>query len=457
VHRRILFVALTAVTLALILLGAPLAIAARELLIQDERGELASAAIEVAVRVPQEMGADDQISLDQGPGIIHLAVYDGNGARMAGVGPTRPDWVTRTALQGDPTTGFDEDDLIAAVPVLNDQNVVAVVRAASSRRSLTEHQLLAFLALFGAAAVALAAAMVLALWLARRLSVPLDELREAAEELGDGNFAVRAPASGIKELDGVAASLNVTAHRLGQLVDRERAFSAHASHQLRTPLTALRLRLDQAIRGDRSELETAAHESMTIVDDLETTVEDLLAISRGRSAAVEPLDLDRLLEGLPGRWEGLLAADGRTLVIRQDDPPVAAAREATVRQVLDVLIDNAYRHGGGSVRVIAREASGALAIDVVDDGRPGVSSADVDAEFTRASIDSRPRGAAIAQAPPRRDATRGTRTAVRRGGTGIGLALAGSLLAADGGRLLLSSVPGRTTATVLLPASDTTA
>ena len=320
--------------------------------------------------------------------------------------------------------------------------------------------MLTLAAVGGAAIFASFLAMLLALRLAWRLATPIKELSYAAEELGDGNFASRAPTSGIRELDAVAGSLNLTAQRLGQLVERERAFASHASHQLRTPLTALRLRLDTALHGDPADLGPATTEAMAIVDDLEATVEDLLAVSRGRTSAVAALDLGQLLAGLPQRWEALLAAEGRRLVIRTDDPPVGAGRAATVRQVLDVLVDNAYRHGGGTVEVLARDASGALAIDVLDEGRDGSSTA-VTAQFTRVgatdgALDARPGTAALppGQRPEpggRRGAGPRARAGSRRGGTGIGLGLARSLVVADGGRLLLTSSPGRTCATVLLP------
>ena len=452
-QRRILVVALLAVALALTLLGAPLAVVAKRLLLADERGELVTEAVKHAVTVPRNLHDGGQVTLTDTNPNMHVAVYDGDGRTIAGLGPDDPDPIVALALKGAPADGFAGNDLVAAVPVMRGEDVVAVVRASSPRGVLLHRELEAYALMTGVALFASIGAMLLALRLARRLSTPIESLREAAEELGDGNFAVRAPSSGIRELDGVAASLNLTAQRLGQLIDRERAFSANASHQLRTPLTALRLGLDSAAHGDGRDLPTAAGDALAIVDDLETTVEDLLAVARGRTGEVSTLDLDGLMAGLAHRWEGLLNAEGRGLTIRQDDPPPGAARAATVRQVLDVLIDNAYRHGGGTVRVIAREATGALAIDVTDEGRPGVASAAVDAEFVRIATGTRER---ITQ--PTEVITRWTghraRAGSRRGGTGIGLGLARSLLAADGGRLLLTSAPGRTCATVLLPEAD---
>ena len=380
-------------------------------------------------------------------------------------------------MEGEPSKGFAGDDLVAAAPVEGGGDIIAVTRASSHRHELRERELLTFAAIGGVAVFASLMSLLLALRLAVRLAAPIRDLQQAAEELGDGNFAVRAPTSGIGELDAVATSMNVTAQQLGELVSRERAFAAHASHQLRTPLTALRLRLDSALHGGPQDLSTAVDESLAIVDDLESTVHDLLAVSRGRTGAAARLDLDTLLSGLPHRWQGLLEADGRGLTIRTDDPPAATGRAATVRQVLDVLIDNAYRHGGGAVQVVARDSSGALAIDVVDEGRPGESS-HVDAQFARISSGGRSgsvdRSADLiasghGQAPPAPASSPATapttveqtgrrpgrgRQAARRGGTGIGLGLARSLLVADGGRLLLTSAPGRTCATVLLPGAD---
>ena len=462
--RRILVVVLTAVALAVTLLGVPLAFALREATREEERGRLLVEAVNIQVEIPRSLFKDGgkNVDLPDNTAGMHVGVYDGDGHLLAGEGPTEPDAIVQEALDGEEADGFAGEDLVAAVPVLRDDRVVAVVRTSSRRDELIERDLKTFAAIAGVAGFAALMAMLLALRLVVRLARPIRDLQDAAEELGDGNFAIQAPLSDIGELDAVAAALNATALRLGQLVDRERAFSANASHQLRTPLTALRLRLDSAIHsGDPRVVRPALGESVAIVDDLETTVEDLLAVSRGRVGGVAALDLDALLGGLPHRWQALLAAEGRALLIRQEYPPVAAGRAATVRQVLDVLIDNAYRHGGGTVRVVARDASGALAIDVVDDGRPGASDV-VDAEFARISAGGRsgsmdrtadPSTARPAELPSRRSGPR-ARGGTRRGGTGIGLGLARSLLVADGGRLLLTSAPGRTCATMLLPSVD---
>jgi signal transduction histidine kinase len=456
VQRRILAVALIAVALAVTLLGAPLAFVQRQYLVTEQQSVLDGEAARLALSVGRDLdeGRDPAIPEDA-PADMHLAIYDGGGTLITGLGPSDGDDVVRGAGEKQhPVDGFTENDLVAAIPVVHDGGVAAVVRASSPRAVLLRHQLLTVAAVGGAAVLAATLAMLLALRLAWRLASPIKELTLAAEELGDGNFAIRAATSGIGELDAVAASLNATAQRLGDLVERERAFVSHASHQLRTPLTALRLRLDSALRDpDRAGRMTV--EARDLIDDLEATVEDLLAVSRGRTAAIAALDLDTLLSGLPPRWEALFAAEGRRLVVRVDDPPIGTGRVATVRQVLDVLLDNAYRHGGGTVEVVARDASGALAIDVADEGREGAA----DRVNARLNSIGAPNGTGSTTGPqpvtPAGAAGRGGATR-RRGGTGIGLGLARSLVVADGGRLLLSSVPGRTCATVLLPPAEPT-
>jgi len=182
-------------------------------------------------------------------------------------------------------------------------------------------------------------------------------------------------ASDVAEIDDIARALTVTAQRLGTALERERSFSADASHQLRTPVAALRLVLETELAAPRLSPQLALLDALGNVERLESTIEQLLALARDiEHAERTPLDVHRLGVDLQKRWFDPLAASRRRLEITiADDLPRVRASPAAVLHALDVLVDNAYRHGLGDVAVHARATTGGLAIDVSDEG-PGVTN-----------------------------------------------------------------------------------
>ena len=126
------------------------------------------------------------------------------------------------------------------------------------------------------------------MWEARRLSRPLDALTAAADRLGDGDFSAQVAPSGVVEIDTVARSINATADRLAVVLERERAFSADASHQLRTPLTALRLRLEGEVLSSDDAPRPALVHALEEIDRLQSTIEDLLRLARMPRATADP-------------------------------------------------------------------------------------------------------------------------------------------------------------------------
>lgn len=424
-RRRILTVAITAVLVAIVLLAAPLAVAVHLLYLTDEQGELERAALRAVVVVDPVLAKGDPVDIPQAEPDVRLGVYDTHGRLVAGTGPTDGGAVVTGAAAGEVEHGNEDGFLVAAVPVTSGGTVLGVVRAASPVSGVWLRTFLTWGLMVGIACVAIAVAVVVARRQARELSTPLEALAGAARSLGDGDFSVRTTRSGVEEIDDTGAALDVTAARLGELLERERAFSTNASHQLRTPLTALRLRLESALGPPRGDLVEAAQAAMVSADDLERTIEELLSLARSRSVGPTGprVSADVVLHELATRWSGPLGAAGRTLVTRSElDSPTAVLSTAAVKQVLDVLVENALRHGTGVIEVVVREAGVAVAVDVRDEGSALSVESDI---FTRGRSGD--------------------------GGHGIGLALASDLARAQGGRLLLARTAPATVFTLLLP------
>jgi signal transduction histidine kinase len=428
VRKRIVSLTVLAAVLAIGLFGIPLAAGVARYYLADERGELQRVADEATLAVSGDLlrGRDSAEMPTAEPGIA-LGLYNPVGHKIGGRGPVQADAAVRGALHGHVTNGDSGGDLVVAVPVADNERVVAVIRAATTRWQVYVRIARTWLLMVAIGAVAIMLSWLVARHQARRLAQPIEEMAQTAQRLGDGDFSVRTRPTGIPEIDSAGASLDATAERLGTLLTRERAFSADASHQLRTPLTGLRLRLEAARDNPRVDTQAAMTSAIAAADRLERTITELLALARDTPRRTEPLRVNTLLEEVRQNWHADLAARGRPLRIEiAPELPVCMASTAAVRQILDVLIDNAVRHGAGAVTLGVRESGDALAIDVIDEGT--VITDDSGDLFRR-------------------------RTAAS--GHGIGLAMARSLAEAEGGRLLLSR-PSPPTFTLLLPARGIT-
>lgn len=428
-RSRIVGLAVWASILATVLFGVPLGVAVLQYAVQDERSDLARTARDVSIDVSGDVEGDEEIDADdvdrRGP--VDVAVYDEDGDRLAGTGPDGDSEELDRALDGGFGAGSDDGHYIVAVPITHSDEVVGAVRAAVPRSEVWEQVLPVWAGMGALAALAVGTAWLVGRRQARRLALPLEELAVGARLLGDGDFSVRTRARGIKEIDSVGSALNSTAGRLDDLLARERAFSADASHQLRTPLAGLRLRLEAALEQPDQDPRSAIVASLADADRLEATIDELLALARNtRTTLAAPTDLGALLDELSPEWRERLALHDRAFEVTiEPGTPDAWASGAAVRQVLRVLVDNATTHGGGTVSVTVREATGAVAIDVSDEG-PGVRE-NQDHLFAR--------------------------PADQRGGHGMGLALARRLAAAEQGRLELTQ-PAPPIFTLLLPAAS---
>ncbi|MEU1330412.1 ATP-binding protein [Streptomyces sp. NPDC005865] len=260
------------------------------------------------------------------------------------------------------------------------------------------------------ALLAIVAAVLLAVRQANRLASPLTDLAETAERLGSGDPRPRHKRYGVPELDRVADVLDSSAERIGRMLTAERRLAADASHQLRTPLTALSMRLEEITVTE--ELDTVKEEAtiaLAQVERLTDVVERLLTNSRDpRTGSAVAFDLDEVVKQQLEEWRPAYRSAGRAIVSSGKRHLEAVGTPGAVAQVLAALIENSLMHGGGTVALRTRVTGNQAVIEVTDEG-PGVP-ADLGARIFERTISG-------------------------RNSTGIGLAVARDLAEADGGRL----------------------
>ena len=250
---------------------------------------------------------------------------------------------------------------------------------------------------------------------ARKLAAPLIYLAASAEQIGSGQVRPHLRHSGVEEIDLVAAELTRTGERLARRLAAERQFAADASHQLRTPLAALSMRLEeiQAITDDEDVAEEARI-SLEQLERLTGVVDDLLRNSRQASGGTtEALALSDLFAQQAEEWLPTFAGAGRPLELPEDSDITVLATPGALAQVLSTLMENSLKYGAGTTAVTARlgGSDNSVVIEVSDEG-PGVSD-DLAPEVFEKYVTSGK-------------------------GTGRGLSLARDLVAADGGRLELA-------------------
>lgn len=412
-RHRVVRVAVTAVAVALVLFAVPLAITIQAAFFTQERGELERAALSAALRVGPQFASGDPVELAAVESDTPVGVYDMTMKLRAGSGPAAADPVTRGAARGVVADGQIGSDLVFAVPVTSAEDVVGVARASVSAWVVWRRVILAWLLLGGLAASSLLAAIVVARRQARLISEPLESLSATSQRVADGDLTARAELSVIPEIDRVSHTYNAMVSRLTETLEKERHFSANASHQLRTPLTGLQLGLDAALQDPAADLHSVLAHASARVRELHRTVDEVLALARlgpDQWLAAAPRPLGQLMGELESRWHGELAAEGRRLVVNlQPDVPMREVPASLVTQILNVLIDNAFRHGRGAVTLMVREMGETVAIDVGDEGSIALESAAV---FDRGTSGNN--------------------------GQGIGLALARSMAEASGARLLMA-------------------
>ena len=452
-RTRLVLAAAYLVAAVVLALEIPLALSIERRADSDFQTDVLSRAALLAARISDEVAATNQGAPNASTGALIQAVDDAaaavderivvtndrghllvDSAGQAAPGSTfataeRPEFrVALTEGRVDSRRRFSEtaggDLLLVTVPVVDGGEVVGAVRVSSSRESVVDRVHNSWLRLAAIGLAVVAGAFVLAWILATTVSRPLGRLRDTAGELGGGDLDARAPTDGPAELAALGISFNRMADALGSSMRAQRDFVANASHQLRTPLTGIKLRLE-AIRAEGGAAGENAEKAEEELDRLEALVDDLLALA---GAATPPpagvtVDLSSVAEDAVERWQAPAGEAEKTVEAGRLEQALVFADPADLAHVVDNLIENALRYAppGTQVTVESSSENGRGTLVVADNG-PGIPEDDRARVFERFY-----RGSNGRRLGP---------------GTGLGLAIVAELVERWDGQVTLADGPG---------------
>ena len=200
--------------------------------------------------------------------------------------------------------------------------------------------------------VGVAAAAALSIVQSRRLARPFEQLAQTATRFGNGDFSATIPTtSGVPELDNIGKALSASATRLDQMFVAERSFTGDATHQLRTGLTGISLRLEMLAMSQDESVRAEANAALAQTEQLDHTIDELLELARkGRAEHRVEFDLDALVGEHVRDWQRAFGAKGRTVqfVVSRSR---AVATPGFAGQVVDLLLSNSLEHGAGTTLV----------------------------------------------------------------------------------------------------------
>jgi signal transduction histidine kinase len=444
VTRRLLLSYLSLTALVLILLEVPLGVVyarrERDNLAATARRDATALAVlageslenppthdlaALASRYRTQTGAEVAVYDEAGRTVVGFDPGEAIGSEPA-VGP-----LVTAALAGKSLTARRNDDarpqLVAAVPVQADGKSLGAVVVAVPAANSDSRVVRAWVALGLFAAALLALAALVGFLLARSLAAPLVSLQRTAQRLGAGELDARASPGGPAEIGALADELNAMADRIRQLVEAQRQFVADASHQLRTPLTALRLRLENLAAGanaeDAGELAAAEAESQRLA----RLIDGLLTLSRAEDhrGDRESVDVAAVAKDRRDTWAPLAEERGVSVVVDAPAPPrVALAAPGHLEQILDNLLSNALEASPPGTEIA-----------IVVDGRNGVQGRMV-------VVEVRDQGPGMTPTECQHAFDRFWQGKERIGGSGLGLAIVQQLARANGGHVTLGGADG---------------
>jgi signal transduction histidine kinase len=368
----------------------------------------------------------------QTPGDVQVAGAPGCAPSL--LRPRKDAALTAALDRNDPTTDWGSSfiwgpELVITVPAkrAGEDRAVGAVRIVYSTNEMTDRlwTIWGFRAIL--AVLVLVVAALLGMGVARRLTRPLRQLNDMASKFSDGDLTARSPVTGPPETQTLARTLNQGAERLDTLIAAQRIFVADASHQLRTPLTALRLSLDNIADGvDDAFVREDVEQATAEVVRMNRLVNGLLVLARAEAkvTVAEPLPLLDILRERLAVWRPAADERGVTIALRGsiDGRPSVLSSPGHLDQMLDNVLSNALEVSpdGGTITVRVDPRGDVVEVSVLDEG-PGMS----DAEKSRA-FDRFWRGQGL----------------TGKGGSGLGLAVVKQLAMDDGGTVALADAPG---------------
>ena len=272
-----------------------------------------------------------------------------------------------TVSAGEPPPGDDSD--ITVTQELPDGGELTVARSGTLVEERVSDALLPLVVVSLSLTVL---AVVVGYFLARRMARPFTELARKADQLGEGRFDLDVPHYRVPEAEHIGTALRGAAAQLDDLVRREREFAVNASHQLRTPITALRLEIEDVTLWPETPPEVADHLHGVLgeLDRLSAAITELLDVARGKRIPAAAVDLNQLIGQAVERWRTRFTAADRSVVQLDQGTIAVRVPPGPVTQILDVLLENAAVHGAGRVEVVAEDLDTHVQVRVSDEGTP---------------------------------------------------------------------------------------
>lgn len=418
-RRRAARMILTAVAVVALIFGIPAAVASSLIVWNTQTASLDTRAQTVQTNLDRRLRTS---TLSEGYARMwaQTLVANGEPAYVEIMIPQNPQPITL----GEPLRGIT---ITRSASSPDGVKVTVMISARNAIRSIVRVSGIFLLGIL----VSLVVGWALAARFSRRLSAPLIYLSAQAEQIGSGQVRARVKPSGIEEIDLVQEELQRTGEKMARRLAAERQLAADASHQLRTPLTALSMRLEEIeMISTEEEVQEEARSCLEQVERLTTVVTELLDTNKRHASATEAIDVLEVFNTQREEWEEAFEKADRVLRFTDEADMPILADEAKIAQVLATLIENSLRYGAGTTWVHARNSvnSRGVIIEVSDEGEG------VDAELAPYIFENGVSG---------------------NGSSGIGLALAKDLIETMGGRIELSQAvpPVFTLSLAAIPAS----